>query len=280
MHAHSEEEGAWCALSGAMLAVGPISVMMGGMFDCDSFEVWHAHGGALFQVPSAFGGPPRTGFAMTAHAYAGGALSIFVAGGNTPFGRDNRAMRSDDLGVTWSPAGEEWGAPWTPRSSAAIALSPCGQQLTLTGGYAHSSEGALPRDVWSLDVHARQWRERCAFAPWSPRWGHSAVYASGALLVMGGKTARRSPVARWGANASCAALLADVWSSRDGGGSWTLLLRAAPWAPRFTSGLLLLPGGGTTDRAVILGGMVSEDQCVADAWATPDGAIWTPPTPL
>jgi len=85
-------------------------------------------------------------------------------------------------------------------------------------------------DVWcweeeSADVpqnffNNNNWKLVCSHAGWSGRDGHCAVVLNDNIFVLGGTD---DPFL-----CKC-----DVWSSADGGQSWTKLLDAAPWPERW-----------------------------------------------
>lgn len=192
--------------------------------------------------------------------------------------------RSDDAGAVWAPAA--LATPLAPRRLAPAAAlpwpaSPLGTRLVVAGGQDASRGadagagqlfGAALADVWASDDGGETWTQLAAAAPWGARRGHALVaLRSGELLVVGGQ------------RASTGALLADVWVSADGGGTWTERLPSAssPWAPRFGHAVAA-PRPDDPDASVaiyLLGGCDASGAPlaanVAGVWRSTDGgASW------
>ena len=88
---------------------------------------------------------------------------------------------------------------------------------------------------------------------WAPRDGHACLALGERLLVLGGMTQD--------------GLQNDVWSSQDGGMSWSCLCSAASWPRRSGHAVVALPGGDM----LLLGGFTEGNRCINDAWTSQDG---------
>jgi len=117
-------------------------------------------------------------------------------------------------------------------------------------------------DVWS-STDGATWVLQTASAPWTPRkFMGAAADDQGHLFVAGGYDGTGSGG------------LSDVWRSEDGGKTWSVVLRAAPWTARHSHSLTPLLGGAAKGRLYILGG--SDGRLMHDVWFSDDrGATWT-----
>lgn len=187
-----------------------------------------------------------------------------------------RNMSLMTLAGNWRLLAEE--APWQARTSHAAVGLPEGDIL-LMGGL---SSDRLLNDVWRWTpkrctllqgmgpVEAVYYELECSapckssvpngqwvnlgVAPWLPRQGHSALYTSSGILMMGGRTDL--------------GFANDVWKYTTAGsfcslswqGRWEQVTRAAAWAPRY--GQTVVGFAPTTDaiETVLLMGGFGGDQ--------------------
>jgi len=194
-------------------------------------------------------------------------------------------MQLRTLAGNWRLLAKE--APWQARMSHAVVALPTGD-LLLMGGLG--SNGLLS-DVWRWtpkqctllpgmgpleavyyelecgspctpsELHG-QW-VNLGVAPWMPRQGHTALYTSAGILMMGGRTDT--------------GFVNDVWRYTTSGpfcslswqGRWEQLVKAAAWAPRYGhTAVGFAPFGGEVETVLLLGGF-GGDQLPEDVQRTP-----------
>ena len=124
--------------------------------------------------------------------------------------------------------------------------------------------GSNTNTVFSFNPSTSIWSQVAAAAQWSPRDGEQINSFNGKLWMMGGYTGGGSYI---GNN--------DVWSSSNGGVTWTQVTAHAPWSARaqfqsvvFNNKLWVMggtPGAGWTSY-------------LNDVWSSSDGVSWTEAT--
>mmetsp|Transcript_86034 Transcript_86034/g.221517 ORF Transcript_86034/g.221517 Transcript_86034/m.221517 type:complete len:945 (+) Transcript_86034:144-2978(+) len=126
--------------------------------------------------------------------------------------------------------------------------------LILAGGYGTAN--AAMNDVWA-STDGVTWTARTTSAGWYERYGHSLVVLGSQLLLLGG----------YGAPSGQSKHRNDVWSSSDGGATWTELLATAPWTGRRDHACAVFNG-----EVFLTGGTYP---LWGDVWASSDGVTWT-----
>lgn len=104
----------------------------------------------------------------------------------------------------------------------------------------------------NLGAQSGSWNQATSSAPWSDRWGHTAVSFNGSLWVLGG---------------TGAANYNDVWSSSDGT-TWTQATASAPWSARWYHTSVVF-----NNRIWVMGGYSTT--YLNDVWSSADGINWT-----
>lgn len=161
-------------------------------------------------------------------------------------------------------------ARWTPRHTAGwlVHVDAGREYLYTIGSDIFNGGGSGTSDVWRAEVlplgALGPWVRLTNAAPWGPRVLHMVASFNGALWVLGGQTDVNN----------AATALNDVWTSTDGGSTWTLVTAAAPWAARGMSydpvvlnGKLWIVGGGAYDA------IPANRQFHNDVWSF-DGVTW------
>ena len=180
----------------------------------------------------------------------GGMLDTVSAGDlSSSSSSDGDVWRSPDGGVSWLKLGTV--APGVVRSGHALVSIPGTQTVLLIGGFG--SPSSLNSDVWRSPDGGVSWQRIVANAPWEARDHHQVVVMGnsggpGELLLMGGVGER-------------SVLFRDVWRSRDGGASWGLLTRNAPWSGRARFAAI-----STARNDVILMGGQDWNRAFSDVW--------------
>ena len=131
-------------------------------------------------------------------------------GGTGGFLNDVWAGGTD--GTSWSRQSGQ--APWPARAEHLVILVPVDAILNVELLYVIGGEVSAGQvnDVWVSSDDGVTWAVVTLNAPWPARWGHSGVATSdGVLVVLGGVQTVR------GLEGS----LSDVWSSFDGGLTWS-----------------------------------------------------------
>lgn len=255
-----EQPQALAVKCGAMLCVGPTSVVLVGGFNvatqANTAALWLStdSGRSWTALPDAPWTPRNSfGACVTADGH------IVVAGGwsGNPdqYEGDSMAdvwvlkvddLRRADVAARWVCANRR--APWGPRSGLTLAATHGGAVL-LVGGWTSTRMN----DVWTLDVsravggHGAEasWT-KVATAPFAPRYGHAAAGRSGGggeVVVIGGSTSDTPGVAD-----------TDAWVTGNGGVSWRKLAPTSPGgAPylRYQCGAALLPGPATAPLRLV-----------------------------
>ncbi|MDO9325891.1 MAG: hypothetical protein Q7T80_13160 [Methanoregula sp.] len=158
---------------------------------------------------------------------------VLIMGGLGESGYKNDVSASTTQGMSWHPQVEH--AEWSPRSSPSVVLMP-DNSIVLMGGTNASGSGY--HDVWRSTDTGKSWQQQTGNAPWSPRWGSSAVaMPDGSIVLMAGLNLTHQHN--------------DVWRSVDNGVSWKQVNAGCGWEKRSGHSGVALPDG----RIVILGGM-------------------------
>ena len=133
------------------------------------------------------------------------------------------------------------------------------EELLMMGGF--DGLGQCLNDIWRSIDEGLSWELLLDSAPWSSR----AVFASCAssdgsrLYVMGGSSAEQG------------GFCSDVWSSSDGGYTWSEVTRAADWQPR--SGFAALVSPWDALDVTVFGGSTLNFRCLNDIWRSTDGGL-------
>jgi hypothetical protein len=186
--------------------------------------------------------------------------SILFVGGVNGIAAMNDAWRSDNGGVSWTCVrrnGTETSA------SAAVARSWDAAQLAV----AHKSPFAETRGL----ARARPATPSSSEGEESPANAtatfafHNLVSWKRRLWIIGGS--------------SSVGYVNTVWSSADGGATWSLVVQSAPWKERVLPATavvpsLLAPGSGT--GLLLTGGSPQQGgYAYDDVWTSDDGTSWT-----
>jgi len=189
--------------------------------------------------------------------------SLLVLGGEAGFGGFeflNDVWRSDDGGSHWVEVVKN--APWKGRAGHKAFVK--GDEVWLLGGGVRTLIRGLFNDVWVSADGGATWEERTKSAEWSPRAGMEIAVVGDEVLLMGGD--HDVPVF-----SSAGPNYNDVWSTKDGGRSWSLV-GAAGWCTRTgqkciqSEGLIYCVGGAHQNGTTYL---------QHDVWSSPDGRAWT-----
>jgi hypothetical protein len=251
---------------------------------------------------------PREGHALVAQDQ-----TLYVIAGRTVDSQRTQSYLSDVWaspdGLTWSLAAA---APFPARAFfGAVALGPLARHgLLVFGGIAANSSLRL-NDVWQSADGGVTWTKLVDKAPWAARYGLAAAFHLMPVTPAGGRhslytdsAATPSAIVAFGSACDpgcgkydatlpgCALLagdmpqccartdecvlrrnLADIWSSPNGGKTWTPLNALAPPAPRTFPFLASLPDGSIAVAA----GYSYWDHFTADIQAlesTTTGPMW------
>jgi hypothetical protein len=165
----------------------------------------------------------------------------------------NTVWRSPDGGATWTLVNTSAG--WSPRSGQCSVVMPDGSIVLMGGG----DDAESKNDVWRSLDGGTTWTEVTARAGWSPRDGQNClVMPNGNIIVLGGE----GP----GDNYNN-----DVWRSKDGGATWTLINDKRGWSPREGQSSVVMPDGSI----VLMGGYDGGDLLNDVYRSTDEGATWT-----
>ena len=161
----------------------------------------------------------------------------------------------EDYSVEWN---EMTGAAgWSVRNGHTCEALPDGT-LVLMGGWNGSTAF---NDVWRSTDKGENWTQVSVIGSiWSKRLGHSSVtMPDGRMVIMGGSDGTGN-------------IYDDVWSSTDGGESWTLMFsEEAKWSARSGHSSVAL-----SDGSIVLMGGYDGDEDNNDVWrSTNNGGSWT-----
>ena len=139
--------------------------------------------------------------------------------------------------LTWTE--ESASAPWTPRLWPALVILSSGDVVLIAGQLADASSALA--DVWGWHDSNSTWTLLTGDAGFAGRSLFAAVVLSDdTIVVMGGQDTSGSP-------------LSDVWTSVDGGRSFSQATASAEWGARshvracaLSDDTLFLLGGGTS----------------------------------
>lgn len=174
----------------------------------------------------------------------------------------NDVWRSDDGAFSWYQVLEH--APWSGRAGHKALV--VGDEIWVLGGGVRTLLRGLLNDVWASADRGATWTQRTAHAEWSPRAGMETAVFGSRVLVMGGD--HDVPVfSSKGPNYH------DVWSSDDGGRSWTLI-GDADWSTRTGQKCTQLQVNGSV---YCVGGAHQNGTTFLqhDVWSSKDGDKWT-----
>ena len=134
---------------------------------------------------------------------------VMIGGINTP---NNVIANSTTYGDSWSATTISSSLVWNRDDAAAVVLS--GGVIAVMGGLKATDMEPVPtNEIWTIDTLASNWVWTCVTsnAPWSPRFGHTAVKTSGlCVTIIGGCGVEEHD--------TC-----DVWRTTDGCSSWVCL---------------------------------------------------------
>ncbi len=167
---------------------------------------------------------------------------------------------------------------WTKKSSPAIGwrtntamvYNPSRGTISVLGGMTQRSDD-YKNDTWIYSISSNAWSLFLGgSSSWSPRAGHSSVYYTGRLWVLGGRD--RS------------GFLNDIWASSDSGETWIRWadVNSVLWSRRtFFAAVSYISSG--TEYVVIMGGQ-GQGGVTNDVWYTsninnPNMQIWAMATP-
>ncbi|MCH8486478.1 MAG: T9SS type A sorting domain-containing protein [Candidatus Cyclonatronum sp.] len=186
----------------------------------------------------------------------GSLLSIEMNGINASGSR----LRISADGASWSSA-ENLGTTIPTRRF--FGMSALGMNVIGTGGRSGTT---ARNDVWRINGQNGVPEVLVANAPWQARLNHGQVtLADGTIMIAGGRINQSS---------STNTYLNDVWTSANGGLTWTQRTADAAWEIRYGLQLAALPGGGV----VLMGGsqeFTGQGFSFNDIWYSGDqGANW------
>lgn len=206
----------------------------------------------------------RLGHCAVSVAGSGGGTVVLLLGGLTHTGLSADAWSSADRGETWT---EESAPQWSPRAFHACEALENGT-VVLVGGL---TQGGASIDVW-VGSAGDEWHSVPQTLGASPpaRYQHAMVAVP--LRLVGSGTGERLLVLG-GHSTAPGTDLADVWSSDDGGQSWSGT--AAPWPARRGMAAALVPRAGGSGAAVVLAGGCTGAVALSDVWRSDDaGGTW------
>lgn len=187
-------------------------------------------------IPSSAGGGAQGTLVF------GGGLGHTFTGTSGTYVHQGDIWRSTDNGATWERTytNMDINVGWGVRRSVPLVVRATGSgthELLLVGG-AVGPQTIFKNDVWVSTDAGTTWTERNAGAPWTARWVHSVVVqpTSGNVFVMAGVGGGQA--------------LEDVWSSPDGGLTWTEVTTSKAWGTRANVAAIAL----ANDAILILGG--------------------------
>lgn len=226
-------------------------------------DVWKSSDG-IHWSSVGISGMPSTRYGHSMRGIATDALYIF-GGTRTSSGFEQNEWYISKDGVNWCQPIQD---P-TPFIGARVYMASVstGGVIYLIGGLAAAGPtyyATVYRTVGAITclATAQRWVIRST-PPWQARSGHVLSSIPPSLYLMGGTV-----------NGTDQGVLNDVWTSPDGGSSWSQLSNA-PWSPRRGHrGLLFSPLG----QIMILGGQNVTGGYQNDLWMF-DGTIWTQLTP-
>jgi photosystem II stability/assembly factor-like uncharacterized protein len=175
--------------------------------------------------------------------------SLLVVGGSVNSERgsiyDGQVWRSFDEGATWTRLADV--APDLARTGHVLVYHPNTNGILLIGGFGGQG---VQNDVWRSTDGGLSWQRIVFSAPWAPRYDHRVVaLQDGTLILMGGRGGSGTTEFR------------DVWRSSDGGLSWGLLTREAPWQSRRE-----FEAVAVRNEVLVMGGILSSGQITNDVW--------------
>ena len=156
---------------------------------------------------------------------------LILMGGQTFSKTYNDVWKSCD-GESWQQVTAN--APWQAR--AGLAATVHNGTIVVAGGcYNIPNSGTPPKrgffnDVWRSDDNGQTWQVATKAAPWSGRSGPRLVSFKDQLFLVAGERGFTPDVQ-----------LKEVWSSPDGGASWTLVNKTPAFSARSGHGLVVTP---------------------------------------
>ena len=201
---------------------------------------------------ASFGGSPNLTASAASGMFFNGAFRDFA---NTQIPNSLLGRYSPD-GVTWTDYSANF--PWYPRAYYTTA-----QTDPTSGGtkYAYMLGGSngtiLKNDVWQ-SADGVNWVQKTAAAPWPARSQATAVGFGNKIYMIGGLINNNGTPSN------------DVWSSADGGTTWTQLTAHAPWSARSSLSSVVYQG-----YIWIFGGYYAGNNDLSDVWKSSDGINWT-----
>ena len=151
---------------------------------------------------------------------------IWVLGGNTmsttdDAGRINDIWKSSNNGSNWQVV--VGNASWNRRASHQSFVY--NNNLYVLGGRGHTSSTDWISNAWSSGDNGETWTEIINNAPWSGRLEHQAVVDNNDnILILGGLSVN--------GNASFGRRVNDIWTSANGGTTWSIVTSSANWSHR------------------------------------------------
>lgn len=182
---------------------------------------------------------------------------LILMGGQTFSKTYNDVWKSCD-GESWQQVTAN--APWPAR--AGLAATVHNGTIVVAGGcYNIPNSGTPPKrgffnDVWRSDDNGQTWQVATKAAPWSGRSGPRLVTFKDQLFLVAGERGFTPDVQ-----------LKEVWSSPDGGASWTLVNKTPAFSARSGHGLVVTP---SKSHMLLLAGWPE----LHDMWSSSDGALW------
>jgi hypothetical protein len=191
------------------------------------------------------------------HATVMAVNTIVLMGGGNGDETYKDVWRSADLGVTWELSTLQ--ASWAARTGMSAVYT--GGTIVLTGGLLGGA-GINYNDVWRSADLGVTWERSTLQASWAARWGMSAVYTGGTIVLMGGANIAGT-------------FYNDVWRSANLGVTWERSTLQASWAARCDMSAVYT--GGTI---VLMGGWGTGSTFYNDVWRSADlGVTWELSTP-
>lgn len=236
----------------SLCAVGESALVVGGQSATSNLsDVWRSNdsGRNWYRLHVA------TDVGVRYHHACAAALDtgvVFVAGGSTSGAtRTNDVWRSADVGATWTRVVSA--ASWSARRHHQMVCTTVSSggatlyRLLVLGGLSTSTLN----DVWYSDSASassgsfgQTWTQMSLSGHWAARRQH------GAAVVPTGSGGSRVVVV--GGLSSAGAQLRDVWSSADGGASWTQLTATGPQV--HAMGICVRPSSSGPHTLFVCGG--------------------------
>lgn len=176
---------------------------------------------------------------------------LYIMAGQTFSTFYNDVWKSCDEGSTWTAATED--AAWPERAGQAAIVTSDGEMIVAGGCYNdESGTRSFRSDVWA-STDGVNWELRTAEAEWAARSGPRLVEFKGKLYIVAGEI-----------GFTPSTQLVDIWSSDDGGRTWSLVVETPEFTARSGHGVVVTPDGSTM---LVVAGWPQ----LHDLWSSTDG---------